>query len=334
MTNLETKFSKVLSICIPTFNRPQKISDLLELLISQIENHDIEIIITDNSNNNLTKEKLKLFIDQNRNITYYKNDANIGFAKNLRKAISMSNGKYIWMLGDDDIPNHESVKKILSIINSSTNGWIFFNFEKSSSDSSEYFYDNSIPSGQYDFNRFIYQFGIWTSFMSASILSSDIKKHIDEVAENDYYAFSLALLAGKLYGCSFINFPLIKREVDDLSKHRFDRVETYLFDFFEPIDDLIDSGDISKKTRNSLVKEFFHGIIPVYLYKIKLNKHLMPPIQLVYKKHKESLFFYSNILPIYLIHPILLRVLLMFLKRLNYIFQIKKIKRLTDFLLS
>lgn len=333
MINQDTKFSKTLSICIPTFNRPEKIYNLLNLILPQIKNSNIEIIITDNSSNEETQKKLEPVLRHNCNVSYFKNNENIGFAKNLKKAISYSNGSYIWMLGDDDIPNPESIEKILNAIEVKKNGWIFFNFKKSGSKASKNFYDKSVESTGSNLNSFIHNFGVWTSFMSASIINSSIKNNLDSVKENNYFAFSLALLAGRKNGCSFINFPLITRETDDIAQHRFNNVDTYLFDFFEPIDDLIVRGDISKKTRNSLAKEFFYGIIPLYLCKIKLNKHLAPPLQLVYEKHKGSLSFYTNILPIYFMHPFFIRASLTLLKWSNYIFQIKKIERITNFLL-
>ncbi len=334
MININTKSSKALSICIPTLNRPEKIYNLLKLILPQINKSNVEIIITDNSSNDETEKKLELVLKQNSNISYYKNNRNIGFAKNLKKAILHSSGNYIWMLSDDDIPNPKSIKKILNVIEMKKKGWIFFNFEKSNSKTSQVFYDNSIKSQESSLDSFVYKFGVWSSFMSTSIIHSDVKNNLDSVKENNYFAYSLALVAGEKNGCSYINFPLIKRKIDNIAEHRFNKVGTYLFDFFDQIDVLINNGSISYKTRNSLARQLFSGIIPLYLCKIKLKKQPMPPLKLVYLRHKRSLAFYSNILTIYLTHRLLLRAAFVSLRMFNYIIQNNNIKRATDFLLE
>lgn len=334
MINTNTKSSKALSICIPTFNRPEKIFNLLNLILPQIKKSNVEIVVTDNSSNDETEKKLELVVKQNSNISYFRNNRNIGFAKNLKKAIFYSSGNYIWLLSDDDTPNPKSIKKILNAIELKKKGWIFFNFEKSGSTTSNNFYDNSVKSQEYSLDSFVYKFGIWTSFMSASIINSDIKNNLESVKENNYFAFSLALIAGAKNGCSYINFPLVKREIDNLAEHRFNKVNTYLFDFFDTIDELINDGAISYKTRNSLARQLFSGIIPLYLCEIKLKKQPMPPLKLVYQRHKKSLTFYSNILTIYLTHGFLLKAALVTLRTLNNILQNNKIKRATDFLLG
>jgi len=332
LTEIRNKSTPILSICIPTFNRPINIYNLLSILTSQIDSLNIEIIVTDNSTNNETEKKIKAFQNQHENITYFKNEGNIGFAKSLKKAISLSNGNYIWTLSDDDIPNREAISKIVNLISHDDIGWIFFNFERLEFDTKKPFFSKLISSGKRDLNDLISEFGVWTSFMSASIVNSKVKKHLNEVMENDYYAFSLALKAAELKGCSFSNYSLVLRSVDEFKKHRFNKIETYLFDFFQHIDILIDEKKISYKTRNKLANQFFSGIILMYLCKLKLNKCSLPSLKTIIRKHKGAIGLYYKVLPIYFMHRYLIKIMIESLKAINLIIRNNRIKRFTDFL--
>ena len=50
------------------------------------------------------------------NIKFHK-FKNKGFALNLLKAIRMASGKYVWMLGNDDLLNPNAFKEINKVLN-------------------------------------------------------------------------------------------------------------------------------------------------------------------------------------------------------------------------
>lgn len=90
----------LISVCVPTYNR----SDSLEQLINSFLNQDYsnkELIISDDSTNNNVESLLNEY--NVKEIKYFKNKKNIGFSKNLYSAISKANGKYLVILGDDDL---------------------------------------------------------------------------------------------------------------------------------------------------------------------------------------------------------------------------------------
>ena len=63
--------------------------------------NDYEIIITDNSENNDTKEMITKL--NHPKIRYYKNKKNMGFTRNINKCVSYTKGKYVKYLMDDDL---------------------------------------------------------------------------------------------------------------------------------------------------------------------------------------------------------------------------------------
>jgi len=94
----------LLSICIPTFNRKKHLINCLNSIYVAKKNTSIEfeVCISDNCSD----ENLNDLIDSYKNkinITFNKNKKNIGFVKNYLKVCSIAKGKYIWLLGDDDM---------------------------------------------------------------------------------------------------------------------------------------------------------------------------------------------------------------------------------------
>ncbi len=112
----------LLSICIPTYNRSNSLDDCLNsILISQknTENFDLEVCISDNSDNNLSLKVVEKY-KNNLKIKYKKNEKNLGFGLNAIQSLNLANGKYSWMIGDDDIilPNSLlDLKKIFELNN-------------------------------------------------------------------------------------------------------------------------------------------------------------------------------------------------------------------------
>jgi glycosyltransferase involved in cell wall biosynthesis len=114
---------KLLSICIPTFNRVEFLQYNLKSITDQFDKEPslkdlVEIVISDNASSDGTKEMVASFLETYNNITYVRNTTNIGFDRNVNNAVHLANGTYCLTLGDDDalFPNSLSVltKKILN----------------------------------------------------------------------------------------------------------------------------------------------------------------------------------------------------------------------------
>jgi len=100
----------LVSICIPTFNRINFLKEAIQSAQNQTY-QNIEIIISDNSQDDITRNYIKTVDD--KRIRYYKNSKNIGSFANLKKVASLAKGKYIKFLLDDDILKPTCVEKML-----------------------------------------------------------------------------------------------------------------------------------------------------------------------------------------------------------------------------
>ncbi len=97
---------KIISICIPTYNRRVDLKDLLDNIIEElnIDNlwDDVEVCISDNASTDDTKEMVAVYLSQYSNFKYHLNEKNLGFARNMLQAVSLAEGEYCWLFGSDD----------------------------------------------------------------------------------------------------------------------------------------------------------------------------------------------------------------------------------------
>lgn len=95
----------LLSICIPSYNRPIELARLLNSIDIQ-KRQKIEIVICEDHApaRHEVGEKVNYFIEENKyNVRYIENEVNMGYDKNLRECIKNASGKWIIYMGDDDL---------------------------------------------------------------------------------------------------------------------------------------------------------------------------------------------------------------------------------------
>lgn len=112
--------SKVLlSICIPTYNHPESLSNLINEIIP-FQSEEIEIIIgDDNPSSDKTQNIIKKIEDPR--IKYFRNKKNHGYDANLLKCIKRANGEFIFIQCDDDDIEIKTIPWILKTIKSNKN---------------------------------------------------------------------------------------------------------------------------------------------------------------------------------------------------------------------
>jgi glycosyltransferase involved in cell wall biosynthesis len=95
----------LLSLCIPTFNRVDKVLYLLELVRQQIVGleTEIEVIVSDNHTEHAALQKLIDYSQMYPFFTLYLQKENLELIGNSCFLIEKAVGKYIWIFGDDDI---------------------------------------------------------------------------------------------------------------------------------------------------------------------------------------------------------------------------------------
>ncbi len=115
-----------LTIAIPTFNRNAILFHNLKHLLPQI-GKNVNILIIDNCSDIKVEDYLekKFKIHQNK-IKIIRNPVNIGGDANILRCIELCESDYIWILGDDDFPLPDALKKIQKFLEYGDPIWINF----------------------------------------------------------------------------------------------------------------------------------------------------------------------------------------------------------------
>ena len=95
----------LLTICIPTYNRADFLKETLNRICKSLSFYQlgdaIEVLIGDNSSTDETESVCSSFC-ANRNFRYIKNSVNFGCEKNWFNLVHEAQGKFVWILSDDD----------------------------------------------------------------------------------------------------------------------------------------------------------------------------------------------------------------------------------------
>jgi len=100
-----------ISVCLPTYNRVGYAKEAIKSVINQTFG-DFELIVSDDASTEDVESMVQSFDD--RRIKCFRQEINLGFIKNWNFCLINSSGKYIKIMGDDDVllPNclEESIR--------------------------------------------------------------------------------------------------------------------------------------------------------------------------------------------------------------------------------
>ncbi len=109
----------LLSIAIPTYNRSDYLELNLSILCKQIRESttEIELIISNNHSTDTTEQVIHKYIDSGIAIRYISNETNIGADKNIVQCFNLARGKYVLILGDDDVLCDGALNSLIPLLN-------------------------------------------------------------------------------------------------------------------------------------------------------------------------------------------------------------------------
>ncbi len=109
----------VLSLAIPTYNRSRYLAELLECLLPQISAEPaLELIVSDNASPDDTEQLVAQFIARGLPCRYVRNPENIGADANFLQCLDLAQGKYVWVMGDDDLLAPTAIVDLVSMLRS------------------------------------------------------------------------------------------------------------------------------------------------------------------------------------------------------------------------
>src|SRR5689334_7854502 len=90
------------SICIPTRNRAEMLGGCLDHLRA-FTKFSFEVIVGDNASADHTKAVIDAYRDRFQRLVYCRHDADLGFGRNVDSILRLAEGKYVYVLSDDDL---------------------------------------------------------------------------------------------------------------------------------------------------------------------------------------------------------------------------------------
>lgn len=108
--------SPLISIVIPTWNRPALVDRLLGVINANGNQDDLEIVVVDNASDEKNWEQLRHIAASHENVILHRNSVNIGMTPNWNKAIEYARGEWIGFICDDDVYKPDSIHRIREII--------------------------------------------------------------------------------------------------------------------------------------------------------------------------------------------------------------------------
>ncbi len=121
--------AELLSVCIPTRNRAKYLKELLSSYARQMHEakltaDQVTFYISDNASDDDTPQVCQDFAKKVPGLHYSRNAKNLGGDNNILYVRSMGRGKYIWVIGDDELLADGALINLVSLLRQGDPGLI------------------------------------------------------------------------------------------------------------------------------------------------------------------------------------------------------------------
>lgn len=264
----------LLSICIPTWNRSKFVKIQLESFAEHLKGIDaseIELYISDNCSDDDTEEVVRQYTSQIAAITYNRNEKNIGAAGNFVRCMQWASGKYILLLGDDDILEPGSVKYLLDQLRGNDYGLVHMHpFEDMTEECVVY----------EDYEAFYKRVSFWFTFMSGSIFRREVVQMVDpskyvntHLLQMPYYLLSATRGKNNL----LINKQLLKTGLDSSNNGGYKFYEVFVRNYLNIWKELVDNKTITPSCFEYLKKDIYKKFILNYNFMLLVRHKNVKP---------------------------------------------------------
>jgi abequosyltransferase len=109
--------TKLLSICIPTYNRASLLDEALRSIAAQPDRDMVQVVISDNASVDNTEEIVEKWRDTFPDLVFHRWASNQGADLNFLKAVELGNGRWRWLFGSDDQLVLGAITQLLPLLN-------------------------------------------------------------------------------------------------------------------------------------------------------------------------------------------------------------------------
>jgi len=110
----------LVSVCIPTYNQEQFVSEALGSVLTQ-DYENLQILVLDDCSTDSTLEIARVAAGADARVVIQKNSANMGMVRNWNHALELSRGKYIkFLFGDDLLSPPDAIGMMVRLMESNS----------------------------------------------------------------------------------------------------------------------------------------------------------------------------------------------------------------------
>ena len=298
---------RILSICIPTFNRAEILRRTVESYVNDPAfDERVEIVISDNCSSDSTMEAVSGYLVKHGNIRYNRLPENIGPELNMSAVLSMGKGLYLKLMNDTAVMKPGVLKEMLEKLESGISKMepVFFyqNISFLNSDETVYCSDlNDLVSNVSFHITWILNFGIWRkdfeSLEGKNRLAHLLFPHTD---------WTLRLVNGKRSGIihfgDFYSFAELK------NKGGYDLFEVFGVNYLTLLSDYLEQKLLRRKVWNREKFRLFRHFLMSWYRTLVLSETKRfdfgrkTPLRSLGKSYRYKPYFYLGILYLYLGH--------------------------------
>lgn len=116
-----------ISICIPTYNRAEHLTNCLQSIILNKSRSkiDFQVCVSDNCSTDETEDVVRR-AQASIAIKYHKNPRNLGIPRNFLNVVEMADGEFVWLLGDDDLLLPSALEELDGLISQHQDAEFFY----------------------------------------------------------------------------------------------------------------------------------------------------------------------------------------------------------------
>lgn len=262
----------ILSICIPTWNRAKILSASLDSFreqLTSVDSSEVELFVSDNCSDDETPQVIQSFVDQGLPITYNRNSENVGAARNFIKCMQWASGKYIWLLGDDDLLMPGTIEYVLNQIRYGDYGIIHLCVTPNKDAKPEVQEYN-------DREEFLKAMSYWITFMSGCIFLKEAVSLVENceryipthLLQVPFYITSSSLREKNL----FIRKPVMQNGLDSGSNGGYNFYQVFVEGYLNIWKEFADKGVVSKKCYLYIKRNVYSYFIVGFNYKLLIRR--------------------------------------------------------------
>ncbi|MFQ1989887.1 glycosyltransferase family 2 protein [Aeromonas veronii] len=249
----------LLSICIPTKNRPVLLEKTLQSFFDEpVDKALYEVVISDNSDDDANLNVVNKFKSMGLQCVYYRNPEQ-GFYNSI-KALVLGNGDFLKLNNDYTKFKSGSLQKMIDLVSA--------NIERKPQ---MFFTDGNVKSKKInyfsDFDTFLGETSYWNTWSTGfSIWRSDLDLlDTSRAALDENFPHVSLLFANKNKSdyCVDDRIHFINQPVS--SKGGYNIFKLFCVDYVDMLRELIDGGSLTEKTYKKILRNLRDKFIPQWL---------------------------------------------------------------------